>query len=274
MGARNILIFTGLLAWGYLVSLRSCTSVSDKSNNPSQLDTLKIGYSDTNVSDKIIVGTLIYPKSVDEKNPCTLAKNKILLVFKSGNYYYVFYNKKYIDEFLDYRVWEHMLSKYLHVYDSANNVARRYKVIEYQDGPFLTGFYNEKDSIIVSTHNLRNKLKHLSFSYLSTYDTLIRVKDNVRVGMNIDKVLRHLNLDQYIEVKSVIDTLNLVLLIANSEVDNAWYKKCKGSSSYLSDAIILTFINKVLNRIEYVEAEFVDYVYKKKQVYTKDVHMH
>lgn len=274
MEVRNILIFTGLIVWGYWVSLGRCTSDSNESNHPRQLDTLKIGYSDTNVTDKIIVGELIYPKRVDKENPCALSKNKILLVFKSGNYYYVFYNRKYIDEFLDYRVWEYMLPKYLHVYDSANNVTRQYKVIEYQDGPFLTGFYNEKDSIIVSTHNLRNRLNYLSFSYFSTYDTIYSFEKSIRVGDSIGVALRKINLSEYIKNGRCFDTLKIVLLIADSRIENAWYKKCSGIFDVLSEALILTFLKNRLYRIEFVSPEFVRDVYMKRQIFTKDVHMH
>ncbi|MBK7682332.1 MAG: hypothetical protein IPJ26_07610 [Bacteroidetes bacterium] len=198
-----------------------------------------------------------------------------MLSFESGNYYYLFYNKKNKLEILSSTYWDQQMPKYINfkIEDGLLSYTRFIKV-DYYD-PFLTGFYNSKDSIIVQLSNLRDidleNKDQLFVNYFSTTDTLIKLNKNISVGHSLEDMLFKLQIANYFNRKKDVE---LVLMETTTQVDNAWYKKYPDNCSEFSISVVLSIKNNKLTRIQYFNLEYIDYVFKQKNVLTKDIHYH
>lgn len=131
-----------------LLLVSSCKHIDNnkKLNTSNKVDTLKIGYLDT-----LLIGKQLYPSSKVSKG---LLNDKILLLFKSNNYCYAFYNRVNNDSLLSAIYWQKLIPKYIDfsLEDGLLSYSRFNKVNYYD--PFLTGFYNSKDSIVTAGYDL------------------------------------------------------------------------------------------------------------------------
>src|SRR5690625_1811227 len=226
----------------FLFFVSSCGNIQKNriyNNRYNKVDTLKIGYSDT-----LIIGKQLFPTKVSKE----LLNDSVLLLFQVKNNYYAFYNSKKKDDFLSSFYWDQLMSKYLDfsVEDSLLSYSRFIKV-DYYD-PFLTGFYNSRDSIITSKFDLKaidsQDLFHVK--YFSTTDTLLMVNKNISVGKSVDEVLFELKIPNTFNPKRDFE---LVLMKATTQIDNAWYNDFPEYSSDYSVTVILSVKNSKLSRI-------------------------
>ena len=249
-----------------LLLVSSCKHIDNnkKLNTSNKVDTLKIGYLDT-----LLIGKQLYPSKVSKG----LLNDKILLLFKSNNYYYAFYNRVNNDSLLSAIYWQKLIPKYIDfsLEDGLLSYSRFNKVNYYD--PFLTGFYNSKDSIVTAgfdlgVKDLQNR-KKIDVNYLSTSDTLLKVNQNISVGKSLDNIL--IDLDFPYEFKKEKD-FELVLMEATSQVNNVWYNNFPNHYTDYSIAVILSIKDSKISKIQYLNLEYIDYVFKQKRIFTKDIH--
>lgn len=251
-----------------LFFLSSCGNIQ-KNKTPdisfNKADTLKIGYSDT-----LLIGKQLFPTELSED----LINDRVLLLFESNDYYYAFYNAKKENNFLSPQYWNQLTSKYIDfsIEDDLFSYTRFIKV-DYYGGPFTTGFYNSKDSIITNKVDCEvfELQKKLNVYHLSTSDTLLKVNNNISVGKSLDDVLFELEIpNTFIQKKD----FELVLMEATTQIDNVWYNDFPDYCSDSSVTVILSVKNRKISRIQYLDLEYIDYVFKQKSISTKDIHYH
>jgi len=260
-----------------LVFLTSCRNIKEDKmsstsieTNANEVDTLKIEYSDT-----ILVGKKLFPITPDSNKLKDILNENILLVFESGNYYYIFHNKIKKLDFLSSKYWEQLMPKYVNfkIEDGLLSYSRFSKV-SYHD-PFLTAFYNSEDSIIIQGYDLNREYllsqNEFSVSYFSTSDTLFKLNNNISVGKSLEDVLLELQTPNFLKPKT---EFNLVLMEATTQIDNAWYNNYPENYSDYSVTVILSIRNNKLIRIQYLDLEYIDYIFKQKSISTSDVHYH
>ena len=105
--------------------------------------------------------------------------------------------------------------------------------------------------------------------YLSTSDTLLKINRTISVRKELDNVLSDLKIPNTFINKSDFE---LVLMGATNQIDNAWYNNFPDHYSEYSVAIILSIKNNKISKIEYLDLEYIDYVFKQKSISTKDIH--
>jgi len=224
----------------------------------NQLDTLKIGYLDT-----ILTGKQLFPQKADSIYLDKFIKEDILLVFESGEYLFVFYNSNKIIDFLSANYWQYCIPKYINKIQGGmlnNSYLNR---IDYSEGPYITGLYSVKDSIIAATSDFKNsnysKKQKLRITYFSTSDSILKLNENISVGSNYVDVINEIKLSKFNTNKNKI-----VLLNATSLINNAWYigRDPKCYMGY-SDVVILSFRDKHLVEVKYLDFEKLEYVFKK-----------
>lgn len=234
--------------------------------NSKALDTLEIGY-----LNKILVGKRLFPAK-DSKD---ILDNQILLFFKSENHYFAFYNKKKEVKILSTSYWEHFVPAYINfsIEDGLLSYTR-FNKIDYFD-PYLTGFYNSKDSIIITGSNLDIKDLHsknqLRMKYLSISDTLISLDKNIKVGKSIDSILIELGIPNNINLEQ---NSELVLMEATSVINNAWYNDFPEYSTDYTVGVILSILNNKISRIQYIDSEYLDLIFSQRNISTEDIHYH
>lgn len=235
--------------------------------NPNKEDTLNIDYIHT-----VIIGKQLYPKSKDLNNSKQLIDRKMLLCFESGRYRFVFYNKIKQPIFLSSIYWSEQVQNYLKKRFYIDTSETRLKKVVYTDGPYLTGFYDIKDSIILSSSDLRRfesgNENIISVKCFSTENNLINL-DGIVVGNKMEKILSILDINNIFRSK---DSFELVLMGATAQVNNAWYKIYPEVYSRDTNCIVLSFENKKLVRIQYFDFESTEYIFKKEKVSTKKIH--
>lgn len=264
MNRLNILV----VIW--LVIFFACNESHNSKTSYHSNDTLNIGYLDT-----ILTGERIFPMSHDSSKLSQLIDAKVLLVFKSEDYYYVFVNENKFD-FVSNSYWDKLALKY---FDADSNKSSHFTRIDYSDGPFLSGLYSEKDSIITYTADLRkrslNSLNDLRVRYFSTKDTLLKINDKVKVGNRLVSAFSDLNIPINDNNYRSIGNVNIVLMKATSLIDNAWYTQlAPDCCPEYTTAINLAFKDNKLRQIQYLDYEYIPYLFKKKRVTTKDIHLH
>ena len=235
-------------------------------DNSIELDTLKISYSDT-----VLIGKKIFPTCRELRKPKELINDNLLMFFQSNNYYFAFYNREKKNDFLTAHYWDQLISKYIDFSDEDSLLSySRFIKVNYND-PFLIGFYNSKDSIITAKFDVgvRDFQDQFHIHYLSTSDTLLKINKNILVRKKIDNILSDLKIPNTFIKKS---DFKLVLMEATTQIDNAWYKDYPDHCSDYSVAIILSIKNNKISRIEYLDLEYIDYVFKQKSISTKDIH--
>lgn len=279
MKVRNTILFIALV-----ILISSCNQNSEnsevhsslkkditKKNNDSflsnKIDTLKIKYADTAF---VFKGKQIYPKNTSTSNLDRLMKKEVLLFFKSDNYYFVFYNKMSQLDFLSDMYWSKSVPKYINY--SVNLNLNRFQKVNYSDGPFLTGLYNSKDSIIVMNNNLSQKdfenSNLLPISYFSTTDTLLKLGNNISVGDSLKKVLTKLKIPNNFKPQK---EFKLILRVATNQVKNKWFKRYPKNVSNFSYTVILSIRDSKLSSIKFIDLEYFQYVLMKKNIFTKDI---
>lgn len=267
------LISLSIVTLCYLYFLTACVGVQNEkipSSTSNTVDALKIGYSDTS-----LIGKKLFPVTTDSNKLKNLLNEKVLLSFESYNYYYNFYNKKNKLDILSKKYWNQLMPQYVDFsVDDGLLSYSRFNKVNYYD-PFLTGFYNSKDSIIISgfdlgIKDLQNK-DRFQVNYFSTYDTLFKLSNNILVGKSLDNVLFELQVPNSIKQKT---EFNLVLMEATTQIDNAWYNSYPDYCSDYSVTVILSIKNNKLTRIQYLDLEYIDYIFKQKSVSTSDIHYH
>lgn len=235
-------------------------------DNSIELDTLKIGYLDT-----LLIGKQLFPTSKELREPKELLNDDLLLFFESNSYYFAFYNREKKNDFLIAHYWDQLISEYIDfsVEDGLLSYSRFTKV-NYND-PFLIGFYNSKDSIITAKFDVgaSNFQDQFHVHYLSTSDTLLKINKTISVRKKLDNILSDLKIPNTFIKKSDFE---LVLMEATTQIDNAWYNDFPDHCSDYSVAIILSIKNNKISRIEYLDLEYIDYVFKQKSISTKDIH--
>lgn len=249
-----------------LIALAFCSQIVNgkAKNKTANNDTLLIQSLDT-----FLVGKQVFPLKTDSGNSKDFVDDTILLCFESDYYYYCFYNKKAGIDFLSNSYWNKKIPRYLDQVDNSNLNGLKFKRIDYTDGPFLTGFYNSKDSIIVLTAELRKRelknLNELRVSYFSTNDTYSQGFISSRVKNIISELRIPSRFQQQAEYK-------VVLMEATSLVNNAWYNSYRECYSEFSNAIVLSMIGNEILRIQFLDSEYIDYLFKKKDVKTEYIH--
>ncbi len=250
-------------------SLFSCDGQRLKQDQVfNKLDTLKIVYGDT----LFLVGKQLFPTKTDAIGKNNIDSLSVSLFFQSGNYYYVFYKKK-LPDFLSYDYWNKLLPKYINFSfeDGVHPYYQDYIKVNYYS-PYLTGFYNSNDSIIINgdweIKELQNK-HQLEVKYFSTSDTLLKLDKNIAVGADLANILPELNLPINFKPN---ESFELVLMEATFEITNVRYNRC--FDCYLKDipnAVVLSIKKHKLVRIQFNDSEFTEYLLKKKNISTKDV---
>ena len=134
-------IIIGMCCLFFLVSCGNMQKNKTSGISFNKVDTLKIGYQNT------LLGKQIFPIQPSKD----LLNDRVLLLFESDDYYYTFYNTKKEDTLLSPQYWDQLVSKYIDfsVGDGLFSYTNFIKV-DYYAGPFVTGFYNPKDSIITN----------------------------------------------------------------------------------------------------------------------------
>jgi hypothetical protein len=163
--------FSFMVALGNYDDFTVSNNVVDFSNNA---DTLKIGYADT-----FLTGKLLLPLQLSKE----LIENNLLLLFNSGNNYYAFFNHAKKNNFLSQNILGMKMKKYVDfsISDGSFSFSRFIKVDYYL--PFLTGFYNSKDSIIINGSDLsRSDLENMKEFQLNYFyklnHFLFLIRDN------------------------------------------------------------------------------------------------
>ena len=59
---------------------------------------------------------------------------------------------------------------------------------------------------------------------------------------------------------------------ATSQINNAWYINFPDHYSNYTNALVLSFEKNKLVRIQYVQSEYVEYIFKNKNILTRDIH--
>ncbi len=256
----------------FVETLLHCSFQKKQTSCLNGKDTLRIRYSDT-----ILVGKQVFPLVADTNSIKHLINERVLLTFESRDYYYVFFNKKEEIFFLSSTYWEKLIPKYLNSLDVDRSNSSKYIEVEYSDGPFLTGFYNLTDSIIVLTSELKRKelknTKKLHLYYFSTYSTLLKLKEFVAIGSKIEEVIKKLQIPSPTNLLRKKKDFKVILMEATSFIDNAWYNRILPNCySDYSITIVLSFSNDKLVQIKYLDIEYIGYIFKQKNVLTKDIH--
>ncbi|MFO8021850.1 MAG: hypothetical protein R6U65_05230 [Perlabentimonas sp.] len=246
----------------------------NKISNYNGKDTLRIEYADT-----ILIGKQIFPSILNTNHLKQLVDERVLLTFESGNYYYVFFNKKEKINFLSTTYWDKLTPKYLNSSDVDNFNYSRFTMVDYSDGPFLTGFYNLKDSIIVTGSNLeRSYIKdkdRIQVNYFSTSDTLLKLNDLISVGYKARDVITELQIPLDHNLLKQKGDFKIALMVATSLIDNAWYSRINPDCCLdYSVTIVLSFTDNKLVQIQYLDLEYIYYVFRQKDVLTNDIHYH
>ncbi len=219
-----------------------------------------------------LIGEQLYPRESKPNNLRRILDEKVLLLFESGMYAYCFYNKTQETNFLTGSFWGNLLPKHLN--QSYYNLTEesRYKRIDYTDGPFLTGFYSAEDSIVLHTADLKRfenkKTSEVYVNYCSISDTLFEF-NNISVGDSLEKLLYEFHIPDFFSSK---EKFNLVLMDATSQINNAWYINFPDHYSNYTNALVLSFEKNKLVRIQYVQSEYVEYIFKNKNILTRDIH--
>jgi hypothetical protein len=253
-------------------TLISCNTQINEVSNSIVKDTLRIKYLDT-----ILIGKQMFPSTIDTNYLKHLVNEKVLLSFKSGNYYYVFFNKNDKINFLSSSYWGKLAVKYLNSTGVDSSKHSYFTMIDYSDGPFLTGFYNLKDSIIITGSNLKRSYlkgkKQVQVNYFCTSDTLLKFNNLFSVGSDIKNVVTKLKIPFDHNFIKQNGDLKIVLMEATSLIDNAWYSSINPDCySDYSNAIVLSFIENKLVQIQYLDLEYTYYIFRQKNVSTKDIH--
>lgn len=236
-------------------------------------NTLRIGYLDTT-----LCGERIFPISHDSIKLGQLNDAKVFLVFKSDDYYYVLLNANKFD-FLSNSYWDKLAFEYFRSFEGDSIRSSHLTRIDYSDGPFLSGLYSEKDSIITYTADLRkvdsSSRNKFSVRYFSTNDTLMIISDKVKVGSSLENTFSSLGIPINDNNYQSINDVNIVLMKATSLIDDAWYLQLNSNCcpDYTA-AINLTFKKNELRQIQYLDYEYIPYLFQKKKVTTKDIHLH
>lgn len=265
----KIICLVSLLA---MLTVMGCHEKNSQSNvilTSNSLDTMEIAYLELK-----LLGQRIFPKNLDSVHNEQVNSAKILLQFASDNYQYLFFNVGTRPKFLSDAYWNSTITGYLEKRLAATPPSNQFLRIDYRDGPYLSAYYNRTDSLIFLTANLDastyNKSNGLGLCYFSTIDTLFKL-ENIVVGNSIAQLLRQWNGSEAIPNES---EYQIVLMDATTQVSNAWYLNIPGSYSTYSNAVVLTIGNGRIVRIEYFDTEYVDYIFMKRPVYTKDIHLH
>lgn len=253
-----------LIVLVYTFSLMSCNNLKTRTTTKSAIaDTLVIGYLDLKM-----VGKQLTPLATGVNNFDSLSKARILLFFESDDYFFCFYNKKRAPDFLSNSYWNRQIPKYL-----SSQIGLT--TIDYTDGPFLTGFYNAKDSIVLHTRDWkafdRKVIDNAYINYCSITNDAFKLNNDISVGEASKAVLAKLKIKDSFEEK---DNYHLVLMKATGQIDNAWYKHWPEHFSDDTNAIVLSFKEEKLICIQYFDFENSEYVFKKTDIFTKAIHYH
>lgn len=232
-------------------------------NNP---DTLKMRYADT-----FLTGNLLLPVQLSKD----LTENNVLLLFNSGNNYYIFLNRAKKNNFLSPNDWGIQMKKYVDfsISDGRFSFSRFSKVDYYL--PFLTGFYNSKDSIIITGSDLNRsdleKMKEFQLNYFSTCDTLFKLNKNISVGKCLEDVLFELQIPNYFDQSNEV---NLFLMEATNQIDNAWYNQYPAICTNNTVVVILSIEKNKITRIKYLNSDYIECIVRPNSFSTRDIHMH
>jgi len=259
-----------LIAILLIAILKGYSTQEKKISNSNGKDKLIIEYDDTVL---ILIGEQIFPSTLDTNHLKHLVDERVLLIFESGNYYYVFFNRNEKINFLSDTYWRKLTPKYLNLSDCDSSNHFRFTKIEYSDAPFLTGFYNLTDSIIVPTSELRRKglknIDQLRANYFSTSDTLLKLNEAVSVGFEVKDVVTELQILSDPNLLKQKGDFKIALIEATSLINNAGYSRI----NYLdcSGTIVLSFVDNKLIQIQYLDWEYIYYIFRQKNVLTKDI---
>lgn len=255
---KTVLVFLVLIAFA------SCSPIVNSDAKTSKNDTLLIKYLDS-----FLIGEQIFPLKTDSNNFKDLVDDKVLLCFESEYYYFCFYNVKAEVDFLHNSYWNKEIPGYLNQIDSGTLNSSNFIRVDYTDGPFLTGFYNSKDSIIVLSADLRendlNNLNELRVSYFSTNDT----NSDGLIYSRIKNVISELRISDRFQQQT---KYKVVLMEATSLVNNAWYNSCQDCYAEFSNSVVLSMIGNKIIQIQFLDSEYIDYLFKKKDINTEDIH--
>lgn len=229
-----------------------------------EFDTLKVSY-----INKDIIGRQLYPLNLDSINELKFAENNLLLQFKTTKYNLFYYNKKSNLKFLNSNYWDSLILKYIKDVNCDTKNQNKFKVVFYED-PFLTGIYRGTDSIIAQkmVSSDINSMEKLSLKYFSTLDSVFKLTKNIYVGAHIKSFLNDLN---------IIDNLNnninleIVLMEATSQIDNAWYLKHEKSFSNYTIAVVLLIEDCKVKKIQFVDVEYIEFILNLKEVNTNTI---
>lgn len=259
-------IITGVFCLFFLGLFGELQKKHIYADNSIELDTLRISYLDT-----LLVGKQLFPTSKELREPMKLFNDDLLLFFESNTYYYAFYNKEKKNDFLNTYYWNQLVLKYIDFSGEDGLLSdSRFTKVSYND-PFLIGFYNSKDSIVTAKFDVSvsNFQDQFHIHYLSTSDSLLRINKIISVGKKLDTVLSDLKIPNTFIKKS---DFKLVLMEATTQIGNVWFSDFPNDCSDYSIAIILSIKNNKISRIEYLDLEYMDYVFKQKSVSTKDIY--
>jgi hypothetical protein len=207
-----------------------------------------------------------YSDSINNKQ---FSNKASLFSFHSNNYYYVFYNSSKAPSFLHSAFWDKRVFQILNSSKSKSNRKSNYKKIIYNDGPFMTGFYNSNDSIIIASYsiNIAQNDKAYLVNYFSTTNSVFDL-NGIRVTTSVDTILKVFNIKK---IPYPQKRFNIVLTLASTQIRKSWYREfdCCYTESY-PIAIKLSIVENKLMRIEYFSFEFVEFLYKQRKYSTKN----
>lgn len=257
----------------WIIIFSACESSQNSKTSFDDKDTLKIGYIDT-----VLIGEMIFPKSLDSNKLSELKEVDVLLIFKSGDYCYVFFNESKSD-FLFNSYWDKLAAEYYSFLESDSISSPHLIRVDYSEGPFLSGLYSKNDSIITFTADLRKansrSLDKLRVRYFSTQDTIIEIYDKINVGSSLETAISNLKVPIIDEKYHSSGDVNIVLMNATSLIDNAWYLELNSNCCPdYTTAINLSFKKNKLRQIQYLDYEYIQYLFQKEKVTTKDIHLH
>lgn len=268
---NKIVYYISVLS-GILVFTNSCdVSVSNNTNVQNTSDTLVVDY----FLDTLLIGEQIFPFEEDSSRLAEILEDTLMLVFKLNNSsYYCFYNPTANLEFLSNSFRNTKATLAIEdFYLREKRIFDLYKN-DYHS-PYLTGFYDTNDSIIVDTRDLNfyieNKVsKPIYCSYFSISDTLINFSPYFNINAELQNVLNNIFLPPTLNIER--EDFQLVLLNSISSIQNVWYNKLKSIEfPEMSNFIILTFEEKKIIRIQFSDLEYLPLVFKQMTIYTNDI---
>lgn len=231
-------------------------------------DTLWIRYLDT-----FLIGEIIYSLKIDCEKVNKDTDTVSLIYFFDASTYIYFINPKVNLEIIKYEHRDVIVKEFIdYSYENGSEIS----IVDY-DSPYLTGIYDNSDSIIVLStikDDLFNERIIIpnSCHYISITDKLKNLSSYFKIRDNFDEINKKLNISSNIKLKQ--EDFKIVLVELFSEINNNTYDCFKDKTTKaFSDFIVLSFEKNNLIEIQFADWEYLQYVFYKNKIYSKDIHL-